>query len=139
MIYGDNVVYYTPVEAYPVMLMDGESGIISGGFGDGATVTQGVRFSWIYNPDYPDTTPSGFTGNGWFADYPSTPIWYSITSCQMTLQGILDGFADGTRTNLNDVFINWQNYVDAQGSQGNDVVKDFQGKVWDCWTNLNNG
>lgn len=136
MIYGDNVVYYTPVEAYPVMLMDG--GIISGGTGGDATTTQGVRFTWVYDPDTPGGTPSGFTGKGWFAETVGSPIWYSIEFYSMTLQGILDEFSGGTRTNLNDVFTNWQNYVDAGSFQGNDVVQQFQRAVdYDCWSNIN--
>lgn len=135
MISGSNEVYI-PVDAYAVMPMAG--GIISGGTGGDDTVTQGVRFSWVYDPDIPGGTPSGFTGQGWFADTEGSPIWYSINFHSMTLQGILDEFERGTRANLNDVFTNWQRYVDAEGSQGTDVVQQFQQKLgWTCWSNLN--
>lgn len=136
MLSGSEEIWYTPVEAYGVSTFAG--GISSGGMGGDATVTEGVRFLWKYDPDTPDKTPSGFTGQGWFADTNGSPIWYSIQFYSMTLQGILDEFAGGTRTNLNDVFTNWQNYVDAAGSQGNDVVQQFQRAVgYDCWSNLN--
>lgn len=135
-IYGDNDVYAnSPVAAYSVGTRDG--GIISGGTGGDAAVTEGVRFFWTYDPNSPDKAPSGFTGQGWFAETAGSPIWYNIQFHSMTLQGILDGFAGGNRTGLNDVFTNWQNYVDAQGSQGTDVVKQFQRWVgYDCWSNL---
>ena len=133
-IYGDNDVYAnSPVAAYSVGTRNG--GIISGGTGDEATVTQGVNFKWVYDPN--DSAGSGFTGNGWFADTLGSPIWCSIQYYGMTLQGILDEFAVGTRTNLNDVFKNWQNYVDLEGSQDNDVLQQFQRLVgYDCWSNL---
>ena len=136
-IYGDNDVYAnSPVAAYSVGTRDG--GITSGGTGGDAAVTQGVRFFWTYDPTSPNGTPSGFTGKGWFESTPGSPIWYSIQNYGMTLQGILDGFKEGDRTNLNDVFTNWQNYVDAQGSQGTDVVQQFQRLVdYDCWSNIN--
>ena len=135
MLYGDNVVYYTPVEAYPVMTMD--VGIISGGTGGDAAVTEGVRFFWVYNPVSTHSAPSGFTGQGWFADVNGSPIWYSTENNNMTLDDILDGFAEGKRTDLYDVFSDWQDYVDAQGSQGNDVVKQFQKTVgYACWGNI---
>ena len=137
MLYGDNVVDYTPVEAYPVMTMD--VGIISGGTGGNATTTQGVQFFWVFNPTWPDSNPSGFTGQGWFAETEGSPIWYSIQFHSMTLDGILSEFASGRRISLNDVFTNWQNYVNAAGSQGNDVVQQFQQKLgWICWRNLSN-
>lgn len=138
-ISGENIVVkpYTPVDAYAVMPMAG--GITSGGTGGDATVTQGVRFTWVYDPDTPDASPSGFTGQGWFADKVGSPIWYCITFCSMTLEGILAGFGSGDRVSLNDVFQNWQNYVDAQGFQGKDVIQEFQQQLgWICWTNLNN-
>ncbi len=135
---GEEYITYTPVEAYGISTF--ADGIISGGTGGDATVTQGVRFLWVYNPDTPNAAPSGFTGQGWFADAEGSPIWYSIQFSGMTLQGILDEFAAGTRTNLNDVFTNWQNYVDALGSQGTDAVQQFQQKLgWTCWSNLNQG
>ena len=134
MIYGSNEVY-SPVSAYGISTF--AEGIISGGTGGDVTATQGVNFKWVYDPSTPEAIPSGFTGQGWFADKEGSPIWYSIQYCGMTLQGILDEFAGETRTNLNDVFQNWQKYVDAQGSPGNDVLQQFQQAVgYDCWSNL---
>lgn len=133
-IYGDNDVYAnSPVAAYSVGTRDG--GIISGGAGGNVTTTQGVNFKWVYNPDTPDDTPSGFTGKGWFADTEGSPIWYSSKN-GTDLETILAGFAAGTRGDLNDVFQNWQSYVDAEGFIGTDVLKQFQGLVWDCWSNI---
>ena len=66
MITGSEEIRYTPVEAYGVSTF--AAGIISGGTGGEATVTQGVRFTWVYDPDSPDASPSGFTGQGWFAE-----------------------------------------------------------------------
>lgn len=45
----------------------------------------------------------------------------------------------GGRVNLNDVFQNWQDYVEEQGALGRDVVMLFQeefGFHSGCWTNL---
>lgn len=137
-ISGENIVVkpYTPVDAYAVMPMD--AGVASSDVGGGHTITQGVRFIWAYDPDNPNGPPSGFTGQGWFADADGSPIWYSIKFFNMTLEGILSEFAVGGRANLNDVFQNWQNYVDASGSQSRDIVKEFQQKLgWDCWSNVN--
>lgn len=135
-INGENIVVkpYTPVDAYAVMPMAG--GIISGGTGGDATLTQGVRFTWVYDPDTPDASPSGFTGQGWFADAEGSPIYYNIQEHGMTLEGILSEFA-GDRVDLNDVFQNWQIYVDAEKSQERDVVFEFQQKLgWTCWSNI---
>lgn len=137
MITGSNDVY-TPVDAYGVTTF--ADGISSGGTGGDATLTQGVRFMWVYNPASPEGAPSGFTGHGWFEETDGSPIWYSIQNSGITMERILEGFANGNRTNLNDVFQNWQNYVDAAASQGNDIVKNFQQSVgYDCWSNLNGG
>lgn len=135
-IYGDNDVYAnSPVAAYSVGTRNG--GIISGGIGGEAMATKGVNFKWVYDPSNSSGNPSGFTGQGWFADTPGSPIWYSIQNYGMSLDGILNGFEEGTRINLNDVFQNWQNYVDAQGSIGDDVLQQFQRQVgYDCWSNL---
>lgn len=136
MIFGSNDVY-EPVAAYDVGQYT-RNGIISGGSGGNATTTQGVRFLWTYDPNSPDGAPSGFTGKGWFENTDGSPIWYSIKYCSMTLEGILAGFAGGTNPNLNDVFTNWQEYVDAQDFQGTDVVQQFQIAVdYDCWSNIN--
>lgn len=136
-IYGDNDVYAnSPVAAYSVGTRDG--GIISGGTGGNATVTQGVRFFWTYDPTSPNGTPSGFTGKGWFAETEGSPIWYSSEFGSISLQDILEGFKNGTRTTLDDVFTKWQNYVNAEGFQGTDVVQQFQRLVdYDCWSNIN--
>lgn len=133
-ISGENIVMkpYTPVDAYAVMPMAG--GIISGGTGGDATLTDGVRFNWVYDPNNPDK--SGFTGQGWFADAEGSPIYYNIQEHHMTLEGILSEFA-GDRVDLNDVFQNWQIYVDAEKSKGRDVVFEFQQKLgWTCWSNI---
>lgn len=137
MITGSNDVY-TPVDAYGVTTF--ADGISSGGTGGDATLTQGVRFMWVYDPDNPSGAPSGFTGQGWFEGTNGSPIWYSTNLYNITLADILKGFADGDRTDLNDVFKNWQNYVDAAASQGNDIVQNFQQLVgYSCWSNLNGG
>lgn len=137
-IYGDNDVYAnSPVAAYSVGTRDG--GIISGGTGGHVTTTQGVKFEWVYDPGTPEASPSGFTGRGWFEDTPGSPIWYSSKN-GTDLETILTGFAGGTRGNLDDVFKNWQIYVDAQGFQGTDIVQQFQWVLgisgWDCWSNI---
>ena len=136
-ISGENIVMkpYTPVDAYAVMPMAG--GIISGGTEGDATLTGSVRFSWVYDPNTPDKSPSGFTGQGWFAEIEGSPIWYSIKFGGMTLEGILGEFSAGHRVNLNDVFQKWQNYVDAGEFQGRDVVFEFQQRLgWKCWSNI---
>lgn len=135
-ISGENIVVkpYAPVDAYAVMPM--ADGIISGGTGGDATLTQGVRFTWVYDPNTPDASPSGFTGQGWFADAEGSPIYYNIQEHGMTLEGILSEFA-GDRVDLNDVFQNWQIYVDAEKSKGRDVVFEFQQRLgWKCWSNF---
>lgn len=136
MLSGSEEIWYTPVEAYGVSTFAG--GISSGGMGGDATVTEGVRFLWKYDPEFPRVTPSGFTGNGWFENTYGSPIWYSIEFHSMALDTILAEFANNSRVNLNDIFKNWQVYVDAQASQNNDVVQQFQRAVgYECWSNLN--
>lgn len=133
MIFGSNDVY-EPVAAYDVGQYT-RNGIISGGNGGNVTTTRGVTFTWVYDPN--NSTGSGFTGQGWFADIDSSPIGYSIKYCSMTLQNILDEFENGKRTDLNDVFLNWQGYVDEQEKMGIDVVYQFQQKLgWTCWSNI---
>lgn len=135
-IYGDNDVYAnSPVAAYSVGTRNG--GIISGGTGGETAVTEGVRFLWTYDPNSPDETPSGFTGQGWFENTTDSPIgWYCFQK-GIDLETILAGFKNGDRTNLNDVFTAWQSYVNEQASGGNDVVKTFQGKLpLACWSNI---
>lgn len=100
MYQGENTVYYTPVEAYALAADNG--GIISGGRGEGAVTTEGASFFWVYDPDQPDA--SGFTGVGWFEQNgPISQTGYS-------LDAILEGFANGTRTDLTDLFTAWQSY-----------------------------
>lgn len=137
-ISGENIVVkpYTPVDAYAVMPTAGV--VISGGNGGDNTITKGVRFLWVYNSTKPEASPSGFIGRGWFEETEGSPIWYCITFCSMTLEGILNGFA-GDRVDLNDVFQNWQDYVEEQGALGRDVVQLFQANFGfgsGCWTNL---
>lgn len=138
-IYGDNDVYAnSPVAAYSVGTRDG--GIISGGTGGHVTTTRGVNFEWVYDPGTPGASPSGFTGQGWFAETPGSPIWWYCSQKGTDLKTILEEFAGGTRTNLNDVFQNWQTYVDALGFQGTDAVQQFQQELgWTCWSNLTGG
>lgn len=126
MIYGDNVVYYTPVEAYPVMLLDG--GIISGVTGDDNVIVGSTRFFWIYDPDNP--TLSGFTGGGkWYCGVPYTPL-ANISDDTVLRQE----FASGERENLNTEFTEWQDVVSNQPS-GADYVKDFMELVgFDCFS-----
>ena len=114
MQYGENIVYYTPVEAYPVMTMD--VGIISGGTGDNNVVVQSTRFFWVYDPDNQEV--SGFTGKGWFTDTPNTPLY------QVNEKQLLSEFQNGTRTNLIDYFIEWQEIVSSQTPE-TDYVRDF--------------
>lgn len=139
-ISGENIVMkpYTPVDAYAVMPMEG--GITSGGTGGDATVTQGVRFLWTYDPANPAGNPSGFTGSGWFENSVGTPIWnLKDSGSSLTLETILYEFSQGHRHNLNDVFEHWQIYV-AEQAQGNvDVVKEFVMQLMavsgiDCWS-----
>ena len=119
MYQGDYTVYYTPVQAYS--LNSERSGIISGGNGEGAITTEGARFSWVYDPDNPDS--SGFTGRGWFEDAgPITQAGYNV-------QTILEQFANGQRTDLNDVFAAWQRYCDENPG----TVTWFMEKTVGCW------
>lgn len=135
-ISGENIVVkpYTPVDAYAVMPMAG--GIISGGTGGDATVTKGVRFLWVYDPGTPAGAPSGFTGMGWFENSMGTPIWnLKDSGSSLTLETILYEFSKNQRHDLNDVFENWQIYVNEQAQANVDVVKDFINQLSDeCWT-----
>lgn len=113
MLYGDYVVDYTPVEAYPVMTMD--FGIISGGTGDHDVVVQTTRFFWVYDPN--NLEVSGFTGEGWFTDQLNTPL-YGINEAKL-----LEEFQNG-REDLTDYFETWKDKVSSQ-PPGADYVKDF--------------
>lgn len=116
MIYGNNrVEEYSPVQAFSVD--SSNSGIISGGGGDSSVVNEGTTFSWIYDPDNPEL--SGFTGVGWFETESGSPIKESGIS----LDSILEGFANGTRTVLDDVFTAWQNYINTSEQTG--IVSNF--------------
>ena len=119
MIYGSNrVEEYSAVAAFSVETRD--SGIISGGGGDSAVVVDGTTFSWVYDPN--NLEQSGFTGVGWFDKTPGSPIAES----GQRLEAILDGFANGNRTNLDDVFTAWQAYIEDQQAQGTTgIVSDF--------------
>lgn len=137
-IYGDNDVYAnSPVAAYSVGTRDG--GIISGGTGDHVTTTRGVNFKWVYVPNNPGS--SGFTGGGsWYQDTEGSPIWYYQTMGSGRDRDVVSEIVNGTRTTLDDVFGEWQTYVDAEGSVGNDVLQDFQYTVpRGCWSNLPTG
>lgn len=125
---GSEFVTYTPVEAYGVSTYD--VGIISGGGGDEATVIQSTRFFWVYDPEHPDK--SGFTGQGWFADVPNTPLNYS----NITEDELLRQFQEGDRINLNDVFQAWQILVSSQIPGKTDYVGDFIDKIDNraCWS-----
>lgn len=113
-ISGENIVMkpYTPVDAYAVMPMAG--GITSGGTGDGNVIVDKTRFFWVYDPDHPEK--SGFTGVGWFCGVTGTPLQYISSD-----EELLKQFANG-RTDLNQEFTAWQEYVD-QYPEGNWVTK----------------
>ena len=112
MTTGYNTVYYESVAAYSVNARS--SRIISGGFGDEVTVTEGTTFQWVYDPN----GDSGFTGKGWFTDEPNTPLHGVVE------QELEDGFANGTIKDLNSYFQNWQSVVEGQ-PDGSDYVRDF--------------
>lgn len=116
MIYGDNrVEEYSTVQAFSVEPANAR--VISGGSGEDITVTEGTTFFWVYDPT--GATPSGFTGTGWYNDTPNSPICVSGIS----IKEIEDGFANETRTNLNDVFSAWQSFVNQHAGEG--IVSDF--------------
>lgn len=135
MLSGTEEIWYTPVEAYEVSTF--ADGIVSGGTGGDATISGGVRFTWVFDPSSPGGNPSGFTGRGWFEETEHSPIWYSVNYCGMTLEKILQDFATGERKNLNDVFANWQTYVNSQPN-GKDIVAIFQSQFpyFTCWRNV---
>lgn len=111
MLSGNNTVYYEKVEAYSVNTRS--SRLISGGFGDKVTVTQGTTFQWVYDPN----GTSGFSGNGWCTDVPNTPL-YGVNE-----NILMQEFASG-REDLNDYFEKWQVIVENQ-PEGSDYVKNF--------------
>ena len=135
MIQGSNDVYYTPVDGYAVSTF--AAGIISGGDGGSEVITSGVRFLWRYDPTNPHSSPSGFTGQGWFENKPNTPITVAQSSGLM-LQDILEEFAAEKRTHLNDVFVYWQNFITE--NSGIDYITPFQGMIGiqnpPCWSNI---
>lgn len=137
MIQGSEVIYYTPVEAYGVTTF--ADGIISGGGGNDTTISQSVRFFWVYDPSRPNTSPSGFTGMGWFENTQDTPIWLSEKN-GILLEDILDQFSQGIKTNLNQEFQSWNSYVIENSSLSNDIVGRFQRAInnYDCWQNVTN-
>lgn len=114
---GSEYVTYTPVEAYGVSTYD--VGIVSGGGAGDATVVGNTRFYWVYNPGDPST--SGFSGKGWFAENQYTPLNYAgITEKRLIYQ-----FENENRTNLNDIFLKWQELVDSQIPEQTDYVREF--------------
>ena len=122
---GSNTIEYQPVEAYGVMPMNND--IISGGFGDNVTVTQGVTFIWYYDPN-DQTNGGGFTGKGWFCGEDNTPL------ANKNLEELLTSFRNGSKTNLDDEFEAWQSVVNSQGPD-TDYVKDFMEMVgFNCFT-----
>ena len=128
MIEGSNwVEEYQPVQAYSVEVSS--NGIISGGGGDEAIVSEGTTFYWRYDPN--DEISSGFTGVGWFEDIGGSPIVVSGKS----LDAILAEFENGSRTNLNDVFEAWQKYVsDHPGTVSSFVNTLVAGGGGGCWS-----
>lgn len=115
-ISGENMVVkpYTPVDAYAVMPM--ADGIISGGTGDDNVVVGETRFFWVYDPN--NLSRSGFTGLGWFCGVKNTPL------ANITEEQLLSEFELGVRTDLNDMFSQWQILVNNQPADA-DYVKDF--------------
>ena len=111
MIQGSNDVHYTPVDGYGVATY-ADNGIISGGNSGSATIVGSTRFFWVYDPN--NTETSGFTGNGWFTDIDYSPISVFLKNKSMSLEQFLDQFDQevNPRTNLDDVFTYWQDYVD---------------------------
>lgn len=112
MLSGNNTVYYEKVEAYSVNTRS--SRLISGGFGDEVTVTQGTTFQWVYDPN----GTSGFTGKGWCTEVPNTPL-YEVNEVIL-----MQEFESGNRKNLDEYFVNWQEIVKNQ-PEGSDYVKAF--------------
>lgn len=119
MIYGDNYVeVYSPVEAYSVNSRSAR--IISGGSGDDAVISQGTRFLWRYDPDNPDN--SGFTGYGWFADEPNTPLATFGND-----DAVNQAFANEEISNLNTYFAAWQELINS--TPDNTYVQSFLIKI----------
>lgn len=134
MIYGENrVEEYSTVQAFAVDA--GDSGIISGGGGNGNIIVEGTTFFWIYDPD--TSAANGFTGVGWFEGTAGSPIAVATERLGITYDDIMNGFREGTRTNLNDVFEAWQSYIEASGQTG--IVSGFVNTLVlaggsGCWT-----
>lgn len=123
---GVESVTYTPVEAYGISTF--AEGIISGGNGGEETVVKNTRFFWVYDPGNPQK--SGFTGSGkWYCGEPHTPL------AGITEDELLQEFSLGTRTNLNNEFVAWQQLVSSQLPGQTDYVKDFMEMVgFDCFS-----
>lgn len=128
MIEGSNwVEEYQPVQAYSVEVSS--NGIISGGGGDEAIVSEGTTFYWRYDPN--GGISSGFTGVGWFEDTCGSPIAVSGKN----LDTILAEFENGSRTNLNDVFEAWQTYVSDHPGTVSSFVNTLVAKGGGgCWS-----
>lgn len=124
MMNGSNYVEYTPVQAYGIMPM--ANGIISGGTGDEVTVTDGVTFYWVYDPD--NAGVSGFSGSGnWFCEVPNTPL------ANTTYDALMQKFASGI-DNLNSEFAAWQEVIQNQTGD-TDYLHDFMKMVgFDCFS-----
>ena len=119
MIFGSNDVY-EPVAAYDVGQYT-RNGIISGGNRGNETMTQGVTFTWVYDPATPYAAPSGFTGTGWHCGEPNTPLAHA------TVQDVQEEIQ--TEGNLNRYFTAWQQIVSNQEPGTTDYVKDFMATV----------
>ncbi len=132
---GENYVEdYSSVQAYTVQTRD--AGIISGGGGEHVVVTEGTRFFWVYNPD----GTGGFTGVGWFESTANSPIKVYCDKNSTSITNIIEGFANGTRTDLTDVFTAWQSYVDS--NPGQEIVTNFVNTIvgaggTGCWSSGN--
>ena len=112
MLSGNNTVYYEKVEAYSVNTRS--SRLISGGFGDEVTVTQGTTFLWVYDPN----GTSGFSGKGWHTESLNTPL-HGVNE-----DILMEDFKNGDRKDLNEYFQKWQEIVEKQ-PEGSDIVREF--------------
>lgn len=125
MIYGDNYVeVYTPVEAYSVNSRSAR--VVSGPIDDDITVSSGMVFHWVYD----ENGTSGFTGGGWFAGT-TDPSWTPVKHAGYTNDEINSQFANNTRSNLNDIFQNWQSLVAQDAGLPGDFAKIIPDACWD--------
>lgn len=129
MMEGSNIAY-TAVEAYS--LDPSNSRIISGGNQGTEVISGNIRFLWSFNPE---TREGGFTGVSWFASKQNTPLYVA----GMSEKQIEDGLIDGSRTNLNDVFDEWQTFIN--GNPTTDFVHGFIDILYannasGCWSSV---